>query len=653
MESPARVTALRLPLLLLLLLLLLRLSAASRKHGCLFEDDLCELHEFCVNDGVFGQCQWFPVSDLYTYDASPATLQRLRNLLQQLAQQGYTWHDDATQQVISRELLALRKIPLRRLGKNLPAFKLRAQISDGNNRKYLQELGFLPADVTSSKQGLQGKYKSPKNSHWTGFKPVDQTALLDRTGLLSELQQYLSDPKERPGGVQYFSVQHSSPAKAGKVPGVSRQPPRPRIDKLLFRSGANRPPPQDSLSSVDEKFIQGVVKQLGQQSINMDTLTPGDLDQLSEVITQALQVVDDGEGVKGREVMVDDEGEMKSKSGARGQLGKMSGEEFMPKDGQTKESRPESEGKDKVFINQLLDFLDRNSGPEAADHPDHAQEETSLRGSFNLPQTPADLKSAGVEIVQSRTTQTNVDLTKKKMEPDTVDLQPAGDAEVEQWLHGEEAVDADAQRKQNIAEEEDVEKKGGHVEKKFRVDVAAYSTPRDDGYFGYIITQDSLSTDQGLNLMETLAKRANLRVTDFLQLSVLGPAVTFRVKPNAGNITTALLARVAVEQKGQLEKESGVKILDAGLSDRSKLNHIPVVKQSRLEPSNFLVLVLVTMAFVAVVLGLSGALFCMRHHSGYELKEKLVGMATDTGNDATATYQVRAGGSASACQHAV
>lgn len=80
---------------------------------------------------------------------------------------------------------------------------------------------------------------------------------------------------------------------------------------------------------------------------------------------------------------------------------------------------------------------------------------------------------------------------------------------------------------------------------------------------------------------------------------------------------------------------------------RSKLNHIPVVKQSRLEPSNFLVLVLVSMAFVAVVLGLSGALFCMRHRSGYELKEKLVGMATDTGNDATATYQVRAGGWAS------
>lgn len=77
-------------------------------------------------------------------------------------------------------------------------------------------------------------------------------------------------------------------------------------------------------------------------------------------------------------------------------------------------------------------------------------------------------------------------------------------------------------------------------------------------------------------------------------------------------------------------------------SQRSKLTHIPVVKQSRLEPSNFLVLVLVSMAFVGVVLGLSGALFCMHRHSTHQLKEKLVGMATDTGNDATAAYQVRA-----------
>ncbi|KAF5892971.1 Receptor-type tyrosine-protein phosphatase-like N, partial [Clarias magur] len=491
--------------------------------------------------GVFGQCQRFPVSDLYTYETSPAALQRLRNLLHHLVQQGYTWQDDAAQQAISRELLALPKIPLQRLRKNFPAFKLRAQSSEANNRKYLQELGFLPVDVTSSKQGLQGKYKSkgmpdlmdlfmkpkerppsalstslhqprpgPKNSYWTEIKPGDQTELLDQTGLLSELQRYLSDPKEQPAGpsqkdLQYFG--HSSSAKAGKVSGVSRQPPPPRIDKLLFRAGVNRPTVQDSLSSVDEKFIQGVVKQLGQQSINTDSLSPGDLDQLSEVITQVLQEVDDEERVKGSKVKVNEEGAMKREPGTWEKPGTMSEEEFTPKDlGQTKESKLETEGKDKLFLSQLLDFLDSDSEPEATDHP---RDEISL---FDVPQKPAGPKSAGVEIVRSRTTQTRVDLTRKKMEPDTVDLQDAGDeAEVEQWLRGKDM--------KNDGGGEGAERKEGHLEKKLRVDVTAYSTPQRDGDFGYIVTQDALSTDQGLNLMETLAKRANLRVTDFLQLS--------------------------------------------------------------------------------------------------------------------------------------
>lgn len=149
---------------------------------------------------------------------------------------------------------------------------------------------------------------------------------------------------------------------------------------------------------------------------------------------------------------------------------------------------------DKVFISQLLDFLDRTSSLEAPDHP---HDKTSLLDSLTLPQTPAALRSSGVELVQSRTTQTSVDLTKKKMDPDTLDLHLAGDAEVEQWLHGEEAVDAKALHKQNHTEDEDVEKegghvekKGGHLEKKFRVDMTAYSAPQHDGYFGYIITQE-------------------------------------------------------------------------------------------------------------------------------------------------------------------
>lgn len=100
-------------------------------------------------------------------------------------------------------------------------------------------------------------HPGPKNSYWPRVKPVDRTELLDQSGLLSEPQQYLLlEPKEPPAGpsqegLHYFHLQHSSPMKTGKGPGIPRQPPRPRIDKLLFRSEGNRPTPQGSLSSVD------------------------------------------------------------------------------------------------------------------------------------------------------------------------------------------------------------------------------------------------------------------------------------------------------------------------------------------------------------------------------------------------------------------
>ncbi|XP_072543257.1 receptor-type tyrosine-protein phosphatase N2 [Salminus brasiliensis] len=657
------------PSLLALLLTGHALAAAAtrRRFGCLFEDDLCEPYEVCANDGLFGQCLRFP-GDVYTFDVSPAALQGLRNVLQKLAHQGYTWQDDTTQQVISRELLALPKMPLRRLGNHFPTF--RAQTADGGNRKlkgdeahlgrtlesYLQELGFLPPDVSSSKQSLQGKYEGkamagpvdyymqpkekppslsllqpPPNSKQAPPGPASLSALLsrldpDQTGHLSDLQKILSTGSTAEltgptqGKFQYISLQRTPTPKEEKLPGASRQPPRPRIDKLLLRPGVNRPASKDSLSSVDEKFIQGVVNQLGQQSVNVDTLSPGDLDQLSEVIAQALQVVDGVEGVKGREV-TDNEEEDKKKS---------------EQDGQTEGGGPKSEEKDKGFISELLEYLDRSSGPEAADH---TQAEEPLLGFMNIHAASGGPKSAGLENVQSRTTQTKLDLMKKKMEPDTLDLDHLGDAEVDQWLRGAEGSFVEGPRKKTMVDEAGVEKKGASVKEKFRMDVAAYSSPLHDGYFGYIITEDSLSTDQGLNLMEILAERVKLHVTDFLQLSVLGPAVTFRVRPNTRNITTALLARVAVEQKGQLEKESGVKILEAGLSDKTKLNQIPIIKHSHVEPSNFLVLSMVSVAFIAMVLGLSGTLFCMRHRSHYKLKERLASLGTDTSHDATAAYQ--------------
>ncbi|XP_016135473.1 receptor-type tyrosine-protein phosphatase N2-like isoform X2 [Sinocyclocheilus grahami] len=632
-------------------------------------------------DGVFGRCQRYSGSLPHTYDVSAAAVQRLRNVLQKLAHRGYTWQDDTTQEVISKELSQLPKVRLEGFTNTFSRFngnsrKLKTQKEEVSRtlQRYLQ--GFLPSDVASFKQSPQGqqvlwKYKGdgprnhkgviqlkekplsphisflqgqpdlqavvgqppPGRSYFTGYEQ-------DRTGVpLAELQQYQAGPMraqdpgkgQTQGKLRYFSLQRTPATKIEKLPGASKQPPKPQIEKLFFKSSASSPAYKEALSSVDEKFIDGVVNQLGRQSVSVDTLTPKDLDKLSKVITQALQVVDGVEGVKGREATQDEVEAKREPSQELHQMEKADGDSTHK---EAEDTTLKSDDKDKGFISQLLEFLDHNSGPGSVRPP---QAEEPFLGYVDQPNAGSPLR-ASLENVQSRTTQTELDLMRNKMEPDTLDIEPMEDAEVAQWMHGspkvEPGVKSEKESQQHSMEKEEVEKKGVRVE----VNIAAYSSPHDED-FGYIITEDSLSTDQGLNLMDLLAERVSLHVTDFLQLSVLGPAVTFRVRPNARNISTAQLARVAVEQKGQLEKESGLQILEAGLSDRGKLNHIPVVKQSQVEPGNFLILVVVSMVFIVMVLGMSGALYCLHHRSHHKLKEKLAGLGSYTGHDATTAYQ--------------
>jgi len=143
---------------------------------------------------------------------------------------------------------------------------------------------------------------------------------------------------------------------------------------------------------------------------------------------------------------------------------------------------------DKGFISQLLEFLDHNSGHGSARPP---QAEEPFLGYINQPNAGSPLR-ASLENVQSRTTQKDLDLMRKKMEPDTLDIEPMADAEVEQWMHG--SVDPPEVKAEvhpgkvpqnNYVEKEEVEKKGVRVE----VDITSYSSPHD-GDFGYIITEE-------------------------------------------------------------------------------------------------------------------------------------------------------------------
>lgn len=75
---------------------------------------------------------------------------------------------------------------------------------------------------------------------------------------------------------------------------------------------------------------------------------------------------------------------------------------------------------------------------------------------------------------------------------------------------------------------------------------------------------------------------------------------------------------------------------------RGSLTQIPVVKETRVESGQFLLLSVLCMLFILVALAVSASFFCVRQRSHLRMKEKLASLGTDTSTDATATYQVRA-----------
>ncbi|XP_023828631.1 receptor-type tyrosine-protein phosphatase N2-like isoform X2 [Salvelinus sp. IW2-2015] len=602
-------------------------------------------------------------------------------------------------------------------------------------QKYLQELGLLPQSVGTARQGLQregpltqnedlqpkkgkstfynlqsagppqgdkvftqgavGSWRSPVETAYSSQEPG--RARGSATGLAAQLERYMAGAahtQSRPvlgavvGSVvepkgKLYSVSYVCPGgqvePQTRLGGSGSKPPRPNIDRLLFKAASNHQVPKEQLSTVDERFILKVVNQLGRQRVNMDDLMGKDLNQLADIISGALQVVDEeGPEARAKPRLV---GHIRDRQMKREPLHSMDQDEEDQEDlleqdamlqgKQMVDADSEPNDKDPILVSKLLEYL--NMDP-FSDAPDAQLEVGDAGGAAGNPSIEGQ-RTVGLENVRSRTTQGQVPVPHPWEErsmtmggedgaPDQPDDgtsdQPADvqgsdslvDSEVERWMYGTEAPSPPAAETDLLAEEPqernllaEPQKKDMRLQEEVvHMGVKAYSkSPQGKDHhsdIGYIITDtDSLTSDQGLDLMERLGRRVNLHLTDLLHLSVLGPAVTFRVGTNPHNVSTADVAHVAVQQKKQLEKETGVKILEAGVSDKGSLRQIPVVTESRLESGQFLVLTVIFMVLIMGALAASGWLFCLRHRSHLQMKEKLASLGTDTSADATSTYQ--------------
>uniref|UniRef100_H2UFW5 Protein tyrosine phosphatase receptor type Na n=1 Tax=Takifugu rubripes TaxID=31033 RepID=H2UFW5_TAKRU len=156
--------------------------------------------------------------------------------------------------------------------------------------------------------------------------------------------------------------------------------------------------------------------------------------------------------------------------------------------------------------------------------------------------------------------------------------------------------------------------------------------------YGYIFTNQSLLTlYDGVKLLGLLADRIHLSTSSFINISVVGPAVTFRLRQNEHNVTAAEVAAKAVSEKHFLESETGLKIVQSGVGERTDARGLPqVIKVS--ESSGGTVIILVSMAVVGGVLVLAMAVACFRHYN-QQLASGKLGLGPEGGAETHFDYQ--------------
>ncbi|XP_041834315.1 receptor-type tyrosine-protein phosphatase-like N isoform X2 [Melanotaenia boesemani] len=156
--------------------------------------------------------------------------------------------------------------------------------------------------------------------------------------------------------------------------------------------------------------------------------------------------------------------------------------------------------------------------------------------------------------------------------------------------------------------------------------------------FGYIVTNQSLlGLNDGVRLLVLLSERIGLSTDSFSNISVVGPAITFRIRPNSKNLTAADLANKAVAEKNFLESEAGLKVLQSGVGEKNEPKSLPLATKG--QPSSRRVFaMLVAMACFGSVLVAAMTIACLRHHA-HRLAAKKLGLGPEGGSFSHQEYQ--------------
>ncbi|KAM7036659.1 receptor-type tyrosine-protein phosphatase N2 [Passerculus sandwichensis] len=403
-------------------------------------------------------------------------------------------------------------------------------------------------------------------------------------------------------------------------PGPGALRPTPEV---LSHKSAPQDEPKDPLSIVDEALIKNVLKDLEKHQVKVENLSSTELDEIADAIATAIQSVDiQQETEKNTGKTREDKTEAQMKKGdAQGraelQTGLMENSVNIPDNG-VHEASVRSDKEENTA--KLIRFLNENALAEKM-HKDLIPEEpakTETKKSEETDPSSSEETNAGVENVKSETFSREL-TTAKNSESDSKDP-----SQTSYWIKNTLMQEGNSNEKpqKNTGQGLQLEVKSSQEEE-----------------YGYIVTvKDPLSVEKGLELIKEVADLLKLQMSVFDDVNVLGPAVTFRVRSNLQNISTADVAREAAINKERLEKTTGLKILQTGVGEKS---NVPPLAQrgEEAQSAKFLLLTLLSLACIAGVLAASGVAYCLRHRAHHRLKEKLSALGADAGSDAPAAYQ--------------
>uniref|UniRef100_A0A2D4KHI0 Receptor-type tyrosine-protein phosphatase-like N n=2 Tax=Micrurus paraensis TaxID=1970185 RepID=A0A2D4KHI0_9SAUR len=556
-------------------------------HGCLFDRRLCSQQEVCVQDGLFGQCQESSLRDQPYFQVTTPMLQRLQDILRHLMAQGLSWQDDLTQYVIAQEM------------EHIPRLHLPSSWNSAAEDR------LPPLHLVSRRPSLSSQPSSAQGSHQPPLPP----ALLQR----------------------YLELLLASQPELGH--------------KNAFLS----PYPHYQFSYPDGTFPGSSGGHNPKSPIFLDQASP------SKVFMSASTApfYREQQGLDGSQLFQD--------------LGAL----YLTQE-QTGKSRNRAENKQDPKIDYPLQNSHNNleNRAESQAHltePDRlVQRLTAIFANYGI--KPQDV----IQFLQSPNKHAG------RLEQEALESKRVTEAEMQ---HGEEPepVPSEEDSVSVIPTEGQIQALGetfgstgasismttsppdshkplspgegdtsspeeqAAMVKKSRMVIGVLNKdeaqPSAAEEYGYVVTdQKPLSLAVGIHLLETLAERVHLSTASFINISVLGPALTFRIRQNHQNLSLNDVANRAALVKSELESEVGVKILQMGVGQRNGATTYP-------HPAHFgntfrsVLLTFVLLACVAGIVIAAAVVFCLRQHAKQREKERLAGLGPEGATDSTYEYQ--------------